>query len=201
MRVGSSVGTASPRGRLEQERAEPLLGAGDDEHPVGGVPVEHDRLLTREHPVGALAPGPGAHAVDGSPWPCSSSATVPRIAPDASCASRSASPSRRAASVANTADEKNGPGSGSRPISSSTTTMSTSPRPRPPCVLGHEQAGPAELGELVPDLVGEAALVVDHRPHVGAGRLAREERAHRLAQRVLLVAEREVHGNAASRET
>ncbi len=50
---------------LEQERAQPLLGTRDDDHPVRRVPVEHERLLAREHPVGALAPGAGVHAVDG----------------------------------------------------------------------------------------------------------------------------------------
>ena len=57
-------GTASAARRLEQERAEPLLGARHDDDPVGGVAVEHEGLLAVEDPRRALAPGAGADAVD-----------------------------------------------------------------------------------------------------------------------------------------
>src|SRR5437879_10168738 len=72
----------------------------------------------------------------GSPWPSSSTATVPLRSPDARGASSSAAPSLRAASVASTAEERYGPGKRARPSSSWTTTASTRPSPRPPCASG-----------------------------------------------------------------
>ena len=134
---GPSSAPALARGASRRNDPSPSWVRGDDDHPVGGVPVEHERLQAGEHPVGALAPSARADPVD-------------RVAvaellerdraadarPTASCSSRSAAPSRRAASVANTADEKNGPGNGRRPISSITTTVSTSPSPSPPCSRG-----------------------------------------------------------------
>ena len=65
MRVGSSIGHRLRLRSVEEERAETLLGPRRDDHPVGGVAVEHERLLTGEHPGRALAPGAGADAVDG----------------------------------------------------------------------------------------------------------------------------------------
>src|SRR5262249_62114456 len=72
------------------------------------------------------------------------------------------------------------------------------PETGPAVRLGHEQPGPSERGELLPHRVGEAALVVGHLAHVTALRFLREERAHGVAQRVLIVAEGEVQRNAAS---
>ena len=110
----------------------------------------------------------------------------------------SASPRRVATSVAATDDDSHGPGSGSRPISSASTTTSSMPRPGAAVRLGHEHARPPQLGQLAPQLVGEAAVVVEHRPHVAsAADLAVEEGARGVAQRLLLLAEREVHGAAA----
>src|SRR5580698_7682276 len=72
----------------------------------------------------------------GSPFPCSPSATVPRRVPAARSVSNSVAPRARAARVAATPDEKNGPGSGRRPISSSTTHISSRPTPLPPYSSG-----------------------------------------------------------------
>ena len=62
------------------------------------------------------------------------------------------------------------PGSGSRPISSSTTIISSSPMPEPAVLLGHQQPDPAEVDELLPDLVGDPGVVVDHLPDVARRR-------------------------------
>ena len=60
--------------------------------------------------------------------------------------------------------------------------------------LRDQQADPTELGHPRPEVVGETALVVDHRTHVGRWRLGAEKGAHGLTQRVLIAAEIEVHG-------
>ena len=75
--------------------------------------------------------------------------------------------------------EKNGPGSTTRPISSSTTTMSTKLRPAPPYSSGRMSPSPAELGHLPPEVVGEAALVLHHLADVGHRRFLGEEVARR----------------------
>ncbi len=71
--------------------------------------------------------------------------------------------------------------------------MSTIPMPAPPCGLGYEQPGDAELGEPGPHVVGRAALVVEHVAHVRDRRSLGEEAAHRRAQQLLVLAELEVH--------
>ena len=48
--------------RFDQEGADPLLGAGDDQRPVGGVTVEHDGLRAGQLPSPGLADGARAHA-------------------------------------------------------------------------------------------------------------------------------------------
>ena len=68
LRVGSSDGTSvgggRGGGRLEQVGVHALLAARHDDGPVGGVAVHHDGLLAREHPLGGLAAGPGAHGAE-----------------------------------------------------------------------------------------------------------------------------------------
>ena len=66
-------------------------------------------------------------------------------------------------------------------------------------LLGDEDAGPAELDDLVPDAGVEAALVVAHRPHVRARRAVGQEGSHRLAQSVLVGGKREIHGSGGYR--
>ena len=86
----------------------------------------------------------------GSPWPCSPRAMVPRRVPAARSARSSVAPRARAASVAATAEEKNGPGNGRRPICSSTMHVSSRPAPVPPCSAGDQEAGPAEVDQRRP---------------------------------------------------
>src|SRR5439155_17460880 len=64
--------------------------------------------------------------------------------------------------------------------------------------FGHEQRGPPELDHLVPDAVGEPALVVDHRAHVARRALAFHERADRPPEFFLVLVEGEVHPRAPS---
>ena len=59
--------------------------------------------------------------------------------------------------------------------------------------LGVDQAEPAELGELAPELVGRAGGVVHHPPDESGGTLLLEEAPRRLAQQLLFLAEPEVH--------
>ena len=111
--------TSSAAGALDDERAEALLGARRDQHPVGGVAVEHDRLGAREPPAPGLAAGPGADAVDHvavarprRARPC------PGWRPTPATPAGRRGRGRRAARVASTAEDRNGPGQRPRPISS-----------------------------------------------------------------------------------
>ena len=130
--------------RLEQVRAHALLAAGDDDDPVGRVAVHHEGLLAGETHCARLAAGRVAHGAERSPCPCSPTATVPRRVPAARSPRSSVAPRARAASVAATAEEKNGPGSGMRPICSSTMVVSSRPAPAPPWSRG--RAGRSSRG-------------------------------------------------------
>ena len=173
----------------------------DDDHPVRRVPVEHERLLTREHPVGALAPGPGVHTVDGI--------VVAELLERDRAPDRARRELREQVGVLEPASRERGEDRRREERARERQAPHLlhhdghvdEPETEAAVRLGDEQAGPSELGKLVPHRVGEAAFVVGHLAHVPARRLAREERAHRLAQRVLIVAEGEIQGNAASRET
>ena len=135
---GRACGTASarPAGSRRNERT-PSSPRADHDRPVGGVTVEHERLVPAQHPVRPPAAGAGAdggervavtHLVerDGPPL-CSR-----RPGPAGGRRPRG----RRAARVAITAEEKKGPGRGTRPICSSTMQVSSSPAPAPPCARG-----------------------------------------------------------------
>ena len=183
LRVGSIERHRLAVRRFEQERAEAVFGARDDDRPVGGVAVEHDRLQTRHDPVGALAANARAHAVDRV-----AGAELLERDRAAQLAARElreqvVGAERFAASVASTADEKYGPGNGNRPISSITTTMSTSPSPRPPCASGTSSPGHPISAIARPHVVGEPAVVVGHRAHVGHAARRRGRPARRRGAR------------------
>ena len=88
---------------------------------------------------------------------------------------------------------KKGPGMTTRPISSSTTTRSTIFNPAPPYFLGEDQAGPPEVGHLLPLLRGVAGVVVHHLTDVGHRAFGLEKLASALAQHLLLFTESEIH--------
>src|SRR4029077_17424349 len=48
-------------GRLDEERADAVLGAGDDHRPIRGVAVDDEGLLPCQTPAAALAPRAGSH--------------------------------------------------------------------------------------------------------------------------------------------
>ena len=124
-------------GRLEQVGAHALLAAGHHDDPVRRVPVDHDRLLAAHDPLGRLAARPRPHGLQGlavALLPQRHGAAAARRTPGRPAAR--VAPSARAARVAATADEKNGPGSGMRPICSSTTHISSRPTPLPPYSSG-----------------------------------------------------------------
>src|SRR5581483_6519291 len=60
-------------------------------------------------------------------------------------------------------------------------------------LLGEDQAVPAELGHLLPELTRVAGLVVHHLPDERHRALLREEVARRLSQHLLVFAEPKVH--------
>jgi hypothetical protein len=91
-------------------------------------------------------------------------------------------------SVPATADESHDPGRGREQA------HLQHPEPVPAVGLRDEQAGPPELDDLGPHLVGDAPLVVEHRSHAGGADLPFEERTGGRPEGLLLLAEREVHG-------
>ena len=105
----------------------------------------------------------------GSPWPCSPRAMVPRRVPAARSASSSVAPRARAASVAATAEEKYGPGSGMRPICSKHDARLEQAGAGAAVLGGDEEAGPAEVDERRPQRGRDAGVVV--------GQLAQQLRA------------------------
>ena len=60
-------------------------------------------------------------------------------------------------------------GTAPRPSSSATSARSSSSRPAPPCVSGHDEPGDAELGETLPQRRARAALAVEDRAHRRGG--------------------------------
>src|SRR5262249_27379321 len=68
----------------------------------------------------------------------------------------------------------------------------------PAVSLPHQEPGPSERGQLPPNIVGEAALVLGHGADVSTRGLARQERPHGVAQRVLLGRKREIQGTRPS---
>ncbi len=129
---GVEAGDHLGLGRRQQERADALLGQRHHDGPVGGVAVDHHRLGVRSPPIRrpCAGPGPGRCPVGGR-GPARAGPPCPACRPEARPASRSSAPRARAASVAITDEEKNGPGSGTRPICSRTMHISSSPAPSP----------------------------------------------------------------------
>ena len=193
--MGSSAGTTprrAPRGGTSRcrPRCAPRRSTQSAVWPSSTVGFEPG-----EDPVGALAHGRG----------CGSGrrgrrARTPRAPPcRAAHPSASARAGRARRGLRRDRREHRGrevrAGNGNRPISSSTTTMSTRPSPRPPLLLGDEQARPAELDSVGPQSSVKPRLVVDHRPARRRLRAGRRGTARTtVAQRVLIVGEREVHG-------
>ena len=176
----------------------PPVGARRDDHPVGGVAVEHERLLAGEHPVGALAPRPGAHAIDGIAvaelLERDRAADLARRPAASSRSSRAEARGPRASPGPRT--RRTGPGTGPGP----------SPRAPRPCRRGRGPGRRAPRGRAAPVQPSSAtcaqtssvkpAVVVGHRPaRTGSGPVALEERADRVTQRVLIGRKREIHGS------
>ncbi len=53
----------------QQERADPVLGQGHDDHPFGALAVDDRRLGSADHPSGPPAAGAGTHGVQGMAVP------------------------------------------------------------------------------------------------------------------------------------
>ena len=130
----------------------------------------------------------------GAPWPCSPRAMVPRRVPAPRSASSSVAPRARAASVAAAAEEKKGPGTGTRPICSATMQVSSKPLPLPPCSLGNQEPGPAQVDQGRPQFGCDAGCVVGQLAHEVGPALALERAACHLLEGHLFVVVREVHG-------
>ncbi len=180
---------------LDEERADPLLGAGRHQDPVGGGAVEDHRLQAVQPPFARPCAWPGCGVRStGSPWPSSSTAMVPRVAPDASDSQLVVEPEA--------AGREGGEHRGGQERARGT-ARGPSPRGRPPGRPGPARArrGPrARAGPVQPSstswfqtCVRGPDLVLQHRPHVGARALLGEEGPDRLPQGVLVVAERELH--------
>ena len=114
--------------------------------------------------------------------------------PAASAASRSSRPSARAASVATIAEEKYGPGEHRATHFLLHDDRIDETQAEAAERLGDEEAGPAEIDDLAPQLRRDADVVVlGHLSRVLLRRFRGEKRTNRAAQRVLVGREREVH--------
>ena len=89
--------------------------------------------------------------------------------------------------------EKNGPGSTAAAHLLEHDHEVDEVEPGAAVLLGQDEPHPAELGHLLPQLAGEADLVLHHLADEGHGRFLREEVARRAAQHLLLFAEAEIH--------
>ena len=87
-----------------------------------------------------------------------------------------------------------GPGARRRPSSANTTTASALPSPTPPSLSGSRKREHADLGELLPERGVEAAALREIVERL-AGQAPVAEGAHALAERLLVLAEPEVHAS------
>ncbi len=155
--------------------------------------VEHDRLQPGDDPVGTLAPHAGAYSRD--------RIAVPELferhrAAQLACCElfeqlRRAQRTRRERGEHCRREERAGKRQAAHLLEhdhhvDQAETEATRG-------FGYEQARPTHLGEVCPQLVGDAAVVFGHGTHVRAGRFVGEKAAHCLAQRLLVIAEREIH--------
>ena len=142
----SRAGTSSPAGWSSAKAARPSGVAGGHEGDVGGVAVEHDRFVPSQVPLAAGRwrswPTDGERIACPALLDRDGAAAAPPARPAQQIVGARADGGQRWPQIA---DEKNGPGSGSRPISSWSTTASTRPRPVPPRSSGTSSAGPAQL--------------------------------------------------------
>ena len=134
-----------------------------------------------------------------SPWPSSSIATVPRVAPVASGSSRSSSPRRGRGGGRQHRRGQERPGQRQPAHLLEHHHHLEQAGARTALLLGHQQADPPEVDQLPPQVVGDAGavrgalVVVEHRPDVGRRRLVGEERPGRVLQGLLVVVEGELH--------
>jgi len=173
-----------PAGLLDDERPEALVGAGRHHDPVGAVAVEHHGLQPGEQPTAGPAGGSGADALHGV-------AGTLLLEGDRAAAAR-----EQIAGTEVAGDQRRQHGGGEE------RTGEREPAhllqddhhvDQPGAAVGVQQFGDAEVDQPVPDIVGDTAVVVEHRTHVGRGRPVLEEAAHRRPELLLLRAEREVH--------
>ena len=180
-------------GRLDEERSDAELGASDDQCPVGRVTVEHHRLRTCQPPPAGLAHRARPHPCDGITGADLFERDGPaRRAGRQRCQLRvEAEMLRRQCGEHTRREVRTGERHTSHLLHHDDHVDET--ETDAPARLGDEQRGPAQLDELIPYAVGEAALVVDHRPHVARWALALEEAAHGTPQLFLVRVEGEIH--------
>ena len=122
-RAGRLAGRVEGRGELprpapREEGSHSLFPPRDDDGPVGTVPVEHERLVAVQDPVGALSPRPGPDRLQGVSVPLlgvrdgATAVAAGEVPPGV------LRPERPGGEDRPTEDEKNGPGIGTRPICS-----------------------------------------------------------------------------------
>ena len=192
LRVGSSVGTATASGDCSRNEPSPSSVRAATITQSADATVEHERLHAVEDPVRALAAGTCAHPVD---------RVAVALLLERDGAAQRARRERPQQVGRLEAARREGREHGRRVVRTGERETAhllhhhvhvDEPEAEAAVLLGHQQAGPPDVGDLLPDLVGEAALVVGHGPHVGPGRLALEELADAGSERVLIVGEREV---------
>ncbi len=193
--------TSSPfASLLDREQGQPLVGpGGDDDHVRRGA--LDDELLAPGQPEAVAGPlGPHRDRLGpvlGRPR----RRRAPRPSRRRGCRGTSA----RAcgvpfsASTTATAVIRKGDGVRLRPISSSTIPASTWPSPRPPSASSDQDAGEAQLGDLLPQRMAEAvaaAAVAIFAKLVGDRAFVRHQLARRVAEHDLVFGEVERHSSS-----
>ena len=110
LRVGSRLGTSLGPGRGSRKERTPSSARATTMAQSAVCPSTTTGLVPGTTQPAPLRRARARTVPSGWPWPCSWRATVPRRSPGARSASRSSAPRARAARVASTAEEKNGPG-------------------------------------------------------------------------------------------
>ena len=188
--LGSGVTVTPGRVARHQEQRDAVLaaagGAERRDQDVGDVRVGDEQLLPGE-PEAVAAPcarAPRCRPASSRSL-SSSSASVPIASPAASRGSHAffcaPLPPCTIASVASTAEEKNGPGTTRAAELLEQQRQVEHRQPGAAVRLGNDQAGPAELRHLPVERAREAVLVARHLAHEARRALAGEELARRSA--------------------
>ena len=181
----AATGRARRRGP-RQERAEPGRRPGDHERPVGGVAVEHHRLVAGEEPRAArrkrVAWSDALDRVAGCRSPRARRAAARAVGEVGRAAPTSSR--RTAASVGDDRGRQQRAGQRhAAHLLERRPRCRRVPSPRPPCASGTSRPVQPRSTIVSHTSAVKPRRVVDHRPHVGRGRASASTVRTHLARR------------------